>query len=140
MSKAFGDTFKLQLGKPLIGVLLALCLLTLAGSQTLSAQRSSGPAREVIGPGVAEALERSGEAHVAIALVETFSMRMSRTDLDTLTAEVAAAQEQVLDGLDASEYRVRTNFEAVPAMAGTILSPCAARSAMYFRESGCSPT
>lgn len=95
-----------------------LVALTLAGCDPLGALRGqdAGLAAE-IGGDVVTTLEATGEAHVMIALQLSGAGTGSVAER---TAEIARAQERVLDALDATDYRNRVRFEAVPALAGTL--------------------
>jgi hypothetical protein len=72
-----------------------------------------------LGPGIREALARSGAANVMVALVSDTSAH----DAATARAAVASAQDAVLATLDSTDFRLRQRYEAVPAFAGTVRSP-----------------
>jgi subtilisin family serine protease len=75
-----------------------------------------------VGQGVEQALRRQGEARVVIALLEPSSLKASRPDLSRVRSEVAALQDRVLAAVTTLDYRPRLRFQAVPALAGTVLS------------------
>jgi subtilisin family serine protease len=117
--------FRLSVSLAMVGILVFMLLLMLTGAQPLGAQGAETSVPAGVGPGVEATLVAQGEAHVMIALVQTPAMRFSMTNLEALSQEIAIRQQRVLDSLDASEFRLRHQYQAVPALAGTVLSPSA---------------
>ena len=108
---ALRPTTRLAAGIFLVAVILAGCDL-------LGALRKQDPGLAAeIGGDVVTTLEATGEAHVLIALQLSGA---GAGTVDERTAEIARAQERVLDALDATDYRNRVRFETVPALAGTL--------------------
>ena len=62
------------------------------------------------------------EAPVIIALREPESLRAERFNLDALQQDVRQSQESVLNGLTASELRIRRQFQSVPGFSAHILT------------------
>jgi len=89
----------------------------------LDVQEINPNAAEKVGPDVSQTLSDEGAAQVVIALRQNQAMMPTQGDLAALTAEVAAVQQAVLAPLSPTEYRSRHIYQAVPALAGTILSP-----------------
>ncbi len=78
--------------------------------------------QERIGPGVREAILRDGGARVVISLGQSpaaFAVR-GRADVPGLTRAVAAVQLQAFSALLPGDLDVAHQFEAVPAIAGTL--------------------
>ncbi len=83
--------------------------------------------QERIGPGVLEAIRQGGEVRVMIALsgdLTAASVRSAR-DLPAAVRTVAALQAQALSTLQPGDLRLAHQFEAIPAMAGTLRSEAA---------------
>ncbi len=71
---------------------------------------------------VVAALEAHGEVHVIISLdVPSIGANEGRIDAE-IREEIALVQARVLADLEDSDFRTRIAFDAVPAVAGTILS------------------
>ena len=75
-----------------------------------------------VGQGVLETLQAEGEVNVVIALTEPPSMNASPFDLPTVKREIADLQDEVLSSLTPSDYCEKLRYQAVPALAGKILS------------------
>lgn len=75
-----------------------------------------------VGQGVIEALQAEGGVNVVVLLVEPPSMSTSSIDLPSLKRDIASLQDDVLSSLDSSEFRVKLRYQAVPALAGRVLS------------------
>lgn len=78
--------------------------------------------QERIGPGVREAIRRDGGARVIISLGQSpaaFAVR-APSDVPGLTRAVAGVQLQALSSLLAGDMDIAHQFEAVPALAGTL--------------------
>lgn len=102
----------------LVAVILASCdLLGALREQDAGVAICGGDGSAEIGGDVVTTLEATGEAHVMIALHLSGD---GAGTVDERTAEIARAQERVLDALDATDYRNRVRFETVPALAGTV--------------------
>lgn len=99
--------------------LIALLLAAAPGAEIPAAPAS--PSAKV-GPEVFEALRTQGAAQIVIALAEPASLQAAPPNLDQLRRDVAAVQDRALAAVDATEYRPRLRFAAVPALAGTALS------------------
>lgn len=99
--------------------LVALLLAAAPGAEIPAAP--ANPAAKV-GPEVFAALRTQGAAQIVVALAEPASLQAAPPDVDQLRRDVAAAQDRALAAVDASEYRPRLRFAAVPALAGTALS------------------
>jgi hypothetical protein len=74
------------------------------------------------GPDVFEALNTTGEALVVIALDQPASLETVPLELDTLRRDVAQLQNLVLASLSEEEFRLTHRYQAVPALAGALLS------------------
>ena len=80
------------------------------------------PGQGRIGPGVREAILRDGGARVIISLgpdPAAFAVRTAR-DVPGLTRAVASAQLQAMSALLPGELEVEHQYEAIPAIAGTL--------------------
>jgi hypothetical protein len=75
-----------------------------------------------VGPGVLETLTATGSVSVVIALVEPASQSSAGEDREQLRGDIARLQSEVLDELEAPDYRGGVRFEFVPALSGTVLS------------------
>jgi hypothetical protein len=72
-----------------------------------------------LGPGVRDLLERRGTADVMVALAPAADGVADARR----RAEIARLQDAVLSALGNDDFRLRQRYEAVPALAGTVLSP-----------------
>lgn len=70
---------------------------------------------------VLAALRQRGSAPVMIALTDPVA-QADPIDLAATRAAVRRLQDDVLRSVDATDFTLRVRFEAVPALAGTILS------------------
>jgi subtilisin family serine protease len=95
-----------------------------AGAVPLAMAQGGGPGKgqEKIGKGVLEAARTPQGANVIIALVQPSESRRAKPRLPALRAEIAAIQRDVLSRVNASEYRGRRTYTAVPALAGKVLT------------------
>jgi hypothetical protein len=73
-------------------------------------------------PEVLEALREDGEAQVVVALVPPPGYDEGGPVTAAQMEAIARLQDEVLGSLDAADFRLRLRFEAVPALAGTILT------------------
>lgn len=106
----------LRMGRVVLALTLAAASLsvgrTLPGFAAASAK---------VGPGVLEAV-RAGGAQVVIALAEPAVFSAAPTALPQVRAAVAAVQDSVLGAMKAADYQPRLRYQAVPALAGTVLT------------------
>jgi hypothetical protein len=108
----------LAAGILVIALILASCdRLGPFRAHDAGAPTCGGDGRAEIGGDVVMTLEATGEAHVMIALQLSGA---GAGTVDERSAEIARAQERVLDAVDAPDYRNRVRFETVPALAGTL--------------------
>jgi hypothetical protein len=75
-----------------------------------------------VSPEVLDSLRAGGETNVIVSLVPPAGYGEPGVDLDALKSEIARSQEEVLSALDPADYRNRIRFDAVPALAGTVLT------------------
>ncbi|MGH7577673.1 MAG: hypothetical protein ACREM1_21445 [Longimicrobiales bacterium] len=71
---------------------------------------------------VLRVLRAEGEVPVVVALTEPAGYGDQGVDMDRIRAEIARTQADVLASLDTTDYRSRTLFASIPAMAGVVLS------------------
>jgi subtilisin family serine protease len=106
---------------------MVLVLLFVAGARLwpAAAQPLKPSLSGKVGQDVLPALRAQGQAHVMVALRPPRSSATALADLSALRRDVASLQEGVLSQVDASGYRSRHRYRAVPALAGTLLSEAA---------------
>jgi subtilisin family serine protease len=95
---------------------LALATLGLGGAPAGQAQEA-----DKVGPGVRAAV-RAGGAAVVVTLAEPAAVAQAATDLARVRAGVSAAQAAVLGAVGPADFQLRVRFQAVPALAGMVLS------------------
>ena len=109
-------------------ILGILCLVGGAGvgwpRQALSEQALSK-----VGADVLLALQEEPRARVVIAL--TSPAEPERVGLESLQAEVAAAQDEVLDAMAARDFRLVLRYRAVPALVAEASADAVARLAAH---------
>lgn len=88
------------------------------------ARQQAVPA-EVVGTGVAAAVQDNGSADVVIMLFDAATAAVSLTDVTALEAQVANLQQSVLAALAPTDFLERARFRTVPALAGRIMSSSA---------------
>ena len=78
-------------------------------------------------PDVVDAVRVSDSAQVLISLEPPPGYGEEGTDLEAVRVRIARDQDEVLAALAPEDYRNRLRFDAVPALAGTVLSERALR-------------
>jgi subtilisin family serine protease len=107
------------------GILSILLLCTLYFSmQDFSSVQAQVPlnSEAKIGSDVIETLQLEGKARVVVALVGPFSLNAQPFDLNKTRNEIASLQDSVLSSVDSSDFAVSHQYQAVPALAGTLLT------------------
>lgn len=89
------------------------------GMSNVAAQVQGVPA-DIVGPGVAAAVQDEGAADVMIMLADPVVMTAPLTDVATLSAQVASLQQIVLAGIAPADFQERHRFRTIPALAGRI--------------------
>ena len=101
-------------------LILALMLVALSlGARRAPVGLAQGA--EKVGPGVRAAVQAGG-ARVVIMLVEPAILSAAPTALPQVRVAVAALQDGVLSGLKAADFALGLRFQAVPALAGIVLT------------------
>jgi len=104
------------MGRLMLVIALAVPNLGARGGQTALAQGG-----EKVGPGVRAAVQAGG-ARVVIMLMEPAILSAAPTALPQVRAAVAAVQEAVLANVKPADFVEGMRFQAVPALAGTVLT------------------
>ncbi|MFT5195345.1 MAG: subtilisin family serine protease, partial [Candidatus Promineifilaceae bacterium] len=115
----------LLFGRLVSFILVAFILSVLLNIIRPSGVQSAVHGKEKIGLGVAETLRDEGEVIVVIALVESTALQsrqMRQSDLTDFRREVATIQNTVLSSLDPTDFRVRHQYQAVPALSGKLFT------------------
>jgi len=76
-----------------------------------------------VGAGVIAAVQSEGSVRVMVALVEPPGVGAASQEMSAVTREVAVVQNSVLATMDSSEFVVTHQYQAVPALAGEVLTP-----------------
>ena len=97
--------------------------LTLAALGTGAGRAPVGLAQgaEKVGPGVRAAVQAGG-ARVVVMLVEPAVLSAAPTALPQVRTAVAALQDGLLSGLKPADFALGLRLQAVPALAGTVLT------------------
>lgn len=103
-----------------IGLLLLLGLAGVFLAPEARAQRPLGG--DKVGAGVIDAVQREGRVRVVVALVEPPAVGAASQEMSAVTREVAFVQNSVLATMDSSEFVVTHQYQAVPALAGAVLT------------------
>ena len=111
-------------GLRLILAILMAVLLGLAAHYSLRPVKAQSPlsGNEKIGPDVITTLQTTGEARVVIALVEPSALQAQKIDLAQARGEIAVQQAEVLASLSPLDFRLKYQYQAVPALAGAVLT------------------
>ncbi|HSJ23933.1 MAG TPA: hypothetical protein VK929_04550 [Longimicrobiales bacterium] len=75
-----------------------------------------------VGADVLTMLRERGQAAVIVALVRPPGFGDPDADRASVNAVIARMQSEVISSIDSADFRARTRFESVPALAGTVLS------------------
>ena len=106
----------------ILPILVGICSTTLVtGGILWGARAQSRP--DKVGSEVLAALEAHGKARVMVALEAPPAFQSPNAAQPTIRSQVAALQADVLAGVDSQGYANQIRYQAVPALAGTILNP-----------------
>jgi hypothetical protein len=78
--------------------------------------------QEKVGPGITQLLQVEGSAYIVVALVTPAAMNRVPLVLDEIKDEINAQQTAVLAAVNEDDFNLSHQFQAVPALAGTINS------------------
>ena len=97
---------------------LVLVATSIDSRGSLAGSKSTASAR--IGPGVQQAFESEPDVGVIVTLRQPAALRGRQVDVHSLRSQVASAQDQLLAGVPAPEFRTTRRYAAVPALAGRV--------------------
>lgn len=105
-------------------IILALWGLHFGASGSLVSENQMSVAPEAkVSTAVSEAVQAGGKTAVVIALVDPLSaQQLAVSNLSTVRAEIAQAQARVLAAVTSADFETKYVYEAVPALAGNILT------------------
>ena len=103
-------------------ILLLLALNSLIQDYSLAQAQIAPQGKEKVGLGVIETLQSEGQARIVLALVEPSSISTQPLNLDSVRNEVSFVQNSVLASVDSSDFTLTHQYQAVPALAGTLLT------------------
>ncbi|MCH8993549.1 MAG: S8 family serine peptidase [Chloroflexi bacterium] len=103
---------------------LSLVIVTvIASGRPVNQASPSAPAHaaeEKAGQALIGALQTKQEVAVVIALKEPPALAERPIELRTVKSQVASAQDAVLSSLESSDFKLKHQYEAVPALAGLV--------------------
>lgn len=111
-----------MLAFPNVLTTLALAVIVAGAAVGVPGGIQGAPVRQGpnVGQDVIDALQTSDEVEVDIALAPPQALTARPVDLPSVRAAVAAAVDDVLAGLSASDFRLGRRFAAVPVITGAI--------------------
>ena len=99
----------------LLATLLTTALLEACGGV-------AEPSFEKVSADVVEALRAGVQPDVFVSLEPPSGYGEPDADLEAMKREIAESRDRVLADLDPGDYRNRIRFDAIPALAGTVLT------------------
>jgi hypothetical protein len=100
----------------------AMTTLPAACALALTACARPAPGAGEPSPALMDALRADGRVEVMVTLTPPPGYEPGRAPDAGTRAAIARLQDDVLDGLDPADFRLRTRFRSIPALAGTVLT------------------